>query len=104
MFFAPQDNNKYRIRFSRSVSQFSSAKEERGNGPPRPPSCGKIRARAHGYKLSPPKRWINFLPIPYQAEREKKALCNRILSAVLSIVRYSGREMHEEQFVFDDGR
>ena len=31
MFFAPQDNNKYRIRcFSRSVSQFSSAKEKRG--------------------------------------------------------------------------
>ena len=43
VFFAPQDNNKYRIRcFSRSVSQFSSAKEERGNGPPHPPSCGKI--------------------------------------------------------------
>ena len=67
---------------SRSVSQFSSTKEERGNGPPYPPSCGKIRVRAHGYKLSPPKRWINFLPIPYQVELERERLLEIFVSFV----------------------
>ena len=39
--------------FSRSVCQFSSVKEGRRNGPPYPPSCGKIPVRHTGtsYRL-----------------------------------------------------
>ena len=68
MFYTPQDNNKYRIR-GFLVQSLEGGKGER---PSTPILLREIRVRAHEYKLSPPKRWINFLPIPYQAERERE--------------------------------
>ena len=66
--------------FSRSVSQFSARRREGGTALHTHPLAGKfVSGHTRGYKLLPPKRWIDFLPIPYQAEREKRALCNRIL-------------------------
>ena len=56
------------------------------------PLAGKFMSEHTGTKLSPPKRWINFLPIPYQAEREKRALCNRMLR--LFHLRYALRFAH----------
>ena len=70
--FAPGDNNKYRIRcFLVQSLSFPARRRKGGTALHTHPLEGKIRVRAHGYKLSPPKRWINFLPIPYQAERER---------------------------------
>ena len=66
MFFTPQDNIKYRsAAFSFSLS---ARRRKGGTALHTHPIAGKFLSRhTRGFKLSPPKRWIDFLRIPYQA-------------------------------------
>ena len=47
------------------------------------PSSRRVWGEDTGKSEAEGSAWINFLPIPYQAEREKKALRNRILFTML---------------------
>ena len=73
VFFTPQDNNKYRTRgFLVQSLSFPARRRKGGTALHTHPPAGNSCPSTHGYKLSPPRRWINFLSIPYQAERERE--------------------------------
>ena len=84
MFFTPQDNNKYRIRgFLVQSLSFPARRRKGGTALHSHPLAGNSCPSTHGYKLSPPKRWINFLPIPFQAESERECCAIEYYSSLM---------------------